>query len=126
MKIILISAFGAVLGIAVLLAASKTLETRFLDVDSISDSDVGKTIAITGRVENLRMRAGSYFFNVCRERCIGIALFEKTARQISANNYELNRLKNGNIVLASGILRKYKEGYSLDLFDAGNFEVRKG
>ena len=126
MKIILISAFGVVLGLAVLLAASKTLQTQYLDVDSITDGDVGKTIAITGRVENLRERAGNYFFNVCWEKCVGIALFQKTAMQISANNYELNRLRNGNIVLASGVLRKYKEGYSLDLFDAGNFEVKRG
>ncbi|MEK6954065.1 MAG: hypothetical protein AABX01_03595 [Candidatus Micrarchaeota archaeon] len=124
-KLMLLSLFGAVLGMLAILAISRGMQPQEMKIDSITAGDIGRIVAIRGKVSGISGRSGSYFFNVCAAKCLRVAIFGNIAKRMAESSTNLADLKNGNVVALEGVVREYKEELTIDLLDYKSLRVQK-
>lgn len=122
-KLLILCIFGAILGMLALLAIANGIRPVEMDINEITESDLGKMAIIRGSVRGIANRNGDYFFQVCKTKCISIAIFRRMAQNINAHSTDLSKLKSGDKVSIEGVITSYKDSLSFQLIDSNSFQV---
>jgi hypothetical protein len=122
-KLQILCFFGAVLGMLSLLAIASSIKPFEKSIDEISDSDVGRQVIVRGSVRGISKRNGDYFFQICKTKCLSVAIFRRMATDINAHSTDLSDLKTGNRVSIAGVITSYKDSLSLRLLDYNSLQV---
>jgi len=124
-KLMLLSLLGALLGMLTILAISRGMQPQEMKIDRITEGDVGRIVALRGRVQGISDSNGNYFFSVCSTKCLRIAVFENAAKRMAQASTDLGKLRNGNIVALEGVVREYKDVLGIELLDYKALRVEK-
>lgn len=124
-KLMLLSLIGSFLGMLAVLAVSRGMQPEEKKIDSITGGDMGRIVAVRGRVQGISQSNGNYFFSVCQTKCLKVAVFGNVAKRMAQSSTDLEDLKNGNMVALEGVVREYRDGLSIDLLDYKSLRVQR-
>ncbi|MFH1751184.1 MAG: exodeoxyribonuclease VII large subunit [Candidatus Micrarchaeota archaeon] len=124
-KLMLVCLFGTVLGMLSIWAISKSMQPQDAQIDELSESDIGRIIAIRGRISGMRNSQGSYFFSICQNKCLSVAIFQAMASRMQQTNVDLGKLENGDWVAIEGVVESYKDSLSIELLNYRSLRVQR-
>ena len=104
-----ISAVGVAVGLFLLYFISANQQIQSLEIGKIDSDFVGKSVNITGTVDDFRKTDSGLFFNLVEgEKKIKVVLWNNIVEQLELKGFDTKDIKDGVKINLVGLVGQYK------------------